>query len=208
LAQKKKFSGRCAVCKSPDRFRIELLKAGGVGLDALAKKFHVSRDSVHRHWALHVPPEVKATYLAGPGDLATFAEKAAQEGDSVLDYLRFCRSILVAQLAAANESGDSRTAAYVADKLRMLLETLAKVTGQLGSLASSITFNTTNVAVLAEHPHFLKMQASILQALGPHPAARADVVRALRSLDEETAPRSHAPAAIEHLPAEGGDVAA
>jgi hypothetical protein len=199
LAQKK-FSGRCAVCKSPDRFRIELLKAGGVGLDALAKKFHVSRDSVHRHWALHVPPEVKATYLAGPGDLATFAEKAAQEGDSVLDYLRFCRSILVAQLAAANESGDSRTSAYVADKLRMLLETLAKVTGQLGSLASSITFNTTNVAVLAEHPHFLKMQASILQALGPHPAARADVVRALRSLDAETEPAATHPAAIEHLP--------
>ena len=26
MAQKK-FSGRCAVCKSPDRFRIELLKA-------------------------------------------------------------------------------------------------------------------------------------------------------------------------------------
>jgi hypothetical protein len=180
------------------------LKAGGVGLDALAKKFHVSRDSIHRHWA-HVPPEVKATYLAGPGDLATFAEKAAQEGDSVLDYLRFCRSILVAQLAAANETGDSRTSAYVADKLRMLLETLAKVTGQLGSLASSITFNTTNVAVLAEHPHFLRIQATMLKALGPHPEARADVVRALRSLDAEKAPVTAAAApAIEHLPSTEG----
>jgi hypothetical protein len=206
LAQKK-FSGRCAVCKSPDRFRIELLKAGGVGLDALAKKFHVSRDSIHRHWALHVPPEVKATYLAGPGDLATFAEKAAQEGDSVLDYLRFCRSILVAQLAAANESGDSRTSAYVADKLRMLLETLAKVTGQLGSLASSITFNTTNVAVLAEHPHFLKIQATMLKALAPHPDARADVV--LRGLDAENAQAPAAAKIIEHLPpTEGPNVAA
>jgi hypothetical protein len=205
LAQKK-FSGRCAVCKSPDRFRIELLKAGGVGLDALAKKFHVSRDSIHRHWALHVPPEVKATYLAGPGDLATFAEKAAQEGDSVLDYLRFCRSILVAQLAAANESGDSRTSAYVADKLRMLLETL-KVTGQLGSLASSITFNTTNVAVLAEHPHFLKIQATMLKALAPHPDARADVV--LRGLDAENAQAPAAAKIIEHLPpTEGPNVAA
>lgn len=186
-----------------------MLKAGGVGLDALAKKFHVTRDCIHRHWALHVPPEVKATYLAGPGDLATFAEKAAQEGDSVLDYLRFCRSILVAQLAAANESGDSRTAAYVADKLRMLLETLAKVTGQLGSLASSITFNTTNVGVLVEHPHFLKMQATMLKALADHPAARADVVRALRDLDAENAPAPAAAKVIEHLPpTEGSHVAA
>ena len=151
MAQKK-FSGRCAVCKSPDRFRIELLKAGGVGLDAL---------------------------------------------------------ILVAQLAAANETGDSRTSAYVADKLRMLLETLAKVTGQLGSLASSITFNTTNVAVLAEHPHFLKIQATMLQALAPHPDARADVVRALRSLDEENARAPAAAKIIEHLPpTEGPNVAA
>jgi hypothetical protein len=29
---------RCQVCKHPDRWRIELLRAGGASLDALAKK--------------------------------------------------------------------------------------------------------------------------------------------------------------------------
>lgn len=168
------------MCKHPDRFRIELLKAGGAGLDALAKKFGVSRDSVHRHWKLHVPAEVKATYLAGPGNLEAFAEKAAQEGDSVLDYLRLCRGILVAQLAAANEAGDTRSAAYVADKLRMLLETLAKITGELGSMAASVNI-TNNIAILAEHPAFLRVQSTMLRALADHPEARAAVVAALRA---------------------------
>ena len=181
------FSSKCAICRHPDRFRIELLKAGGAGIDALAKKFKVSRDSVHRHWKLHVPNEVKQTYLAGPGNLEAFAEKAALEGDSVLDYLRLCRGILVAQLAAANEACDTRGAAYVADKLRMLLETLAKVTGELGSMAASINI-TNNVAILSEHPAFMKMQATMLRALADHPEARAAVVAALRSLDDGDAP--------------------
>lgn len=196
----RKLSIKCAVCQSPDRFRIELLKAGGAGLDALAKKFGVSRDSVHRHWKLHVPAEVKATYLAGPGNLEAFAEKAAKEGDSVLDYLRLCRGILVAQLAAANEACDTRGAAYVADKLRMLLETLAKVTGELGSMAQSINI-TNNVAILNEHPAFLKVQGTMLRALAGHPEARAAVVAALRDLDQDTAPPARAAKVIDHVAA-------
>lgn len=164
-----------------------MLRAAGGGLDALAKKFSVSRDSLHRHWHQHVPVEVRAAYLAGPGDLASFAAKAAEEGDGVLDYLRICRGVLTAQIAAATEAGDHRTAAYVADKLRLLLETVAKVTGELGSMASVTINNTTNVAILSEHPAFLRMQATILRALVEHPEARAAVVTALRSLDEDGA---------------------
>ncbi|MGB3271812.1 MAG: hypothetical protein WBA66_02790 [Xanthobacteraceae bacterium] len=164
-----------------------MLRAGGGGLDALAKKFGVSKDSIHRHWHLHVPSEIKSAYLAGPGDLASFVEKAAKEGDSILDYLRLCRGVLTAQIAATTEAGDARAAAYVADKLRLLLETIAKVTGELGNLASVTINNTTNVAVLSEHPAFLRLQATILRSLAKHPEARAAVVAALRQLDHENA---------------------
>src|SRR6267154_1536339 len=58
--------------------RREALKrrAAGASLDSLAAKFGVSRDSIHRHWA-HVSDEMKASYLAGPAQLADLAQTAA-----------------------------------------------------------------------------------------------------------------------------------
>jgi hypothetical protein len=69
-----------------ERWRIELLRAGGASLDSLAAKFGVDRDAIWRHWHDHVSDEAKAGYLCGPAELATHAERAAIEGDSVLDY--------------------------------------------------------------------------------------------------------------------------
>ena len=93
----RKISNRCQVCKLDDRWRLELLRAGGASLDSLAAKFGVERDAIWRHWQHHVTPEMKANYLCGPAELATLAAKAAREGDSVLDYLRLCRTVLVGQ---------------------------------------------------------------------------------------------------------------
>jgi hypothetical protein len=117
------------------------------------------------------------------------AEKAALEGDSVIDYLRMCRSTLVAQMAAMNDAGDARGAAYVAVQLTKVLETMAKVTGELGVLAQTSTFNisnVTNVAILEQHPIFMRMQASMLRALGPFPEARNAVVAALATSTRKT----------------------
>jgi hypothetical protein len=144
---------RCQVCRHQDRWRIELLRAGGASLDSLASKFGVERNAISRHWHRHVTDEAKASYLCGPTDMAKLTEKAALEGDSVLDYLKMCRSTLVAQMAAMNDAGDARGAAYVASQLTKTLECMARVSGELGDLAKSATFNftTNNVAVL-EHP--------------------------------------------------------
>jgi hypothetical protein len=99
---------KCAVCRHPERWRIELLKAGGVSLNSLTQKFGVGRDRIDRHWHRHVSPENKATYLCGPAELAGLAGKAAQEGESVLDHLRMCRVVLTSQLSAASEAGEGR----------------------------------------------------------------------------------------------------
>jgi hypothetical protein len=180
-------SSRCQCCQNPERWRIELLRAGGASLDSLAAKFGLHRDAIDRHYRNHVSVELKTNYLAGPAQLAELAEKTATEGDSVLDHLRMVRTVLTAQLAAMTEAGDGRGAAYVAGRLTAVLETVARVTGQLGDMARSTTFNftTNNVAVLTEHPAFRRVQATLLRALAPHPEARAAVVAALRILDEE-----------------------
>jgi hypothetical protein len=180
----KKLNSRCQVCRHPERWRIELLRAGGASIDALAAKFTVDRDAIWRHWHKHVTDELKATFLAGPSEMAGLMEKAAKEGDSVIDYLRLCRTTLTAQLAAMSEAGDGRGAAYVAGQLTRTLETIARVTGELGELSrNSLTING-NVAIV-NSPEFAKAQATILGALAPYHDARTAVVRALQELDAE-----------------------
>jgi hypothetical protein len=197
------FMSRCTVCTHPERWRIELLRAGGASLESLGQKFGVSRDAVHRHWHMHVTAEAKAKYLCGPAELETLASRAANEGESVLDYLRMVRTVLVGQLAAMSEANDARGATYVSVQLTRTLETIARVTGEIGQLAQSLSI-TNNVQVLVEHPQFIQLEATLLRALGPFPDARSAVVAALRELDQ-TAPAATSgrlaaiPTVIEHV---------
>ena len=201
---RKKTGPRCQVCKHPDCWRIELLRAGGASFESLAAKFGVDRDAIWRHWHDHVTAEAKAGYLVGPAELATLAEKAAIEGDSVLDYLRLCRTVLTGQLAAMTEAGDGRGAAYVAGQLTRTLEAIARVTGEIGELARSTININGNVSILTDSPAFARVQATMLRALAPFPDARGAVVLALRQLDEENAQPPAATKIIEHLPRTGG----
>ena len=195
-------SKRCQVCRHHERWRIELLRAGGASLEALATKFGLHKDAIHRHWRDHVTDQAKAGYLCGPAELASLAERAAIEGDSVLDYLRLCRTVLTGQLAAMTEAGDGRGAAYVAGQLTRTLEAIARVTGEIGELARSTVNIHGNVSMmLADSPAFAKVQATMLRALAPHPAARRDVVAALRQLDEENARTGSAAKVIDHVAA-------
>jgi hypothetical protein len=192
----------CQVCDHDERWRIELLRAGGASLDSLATKFGVHRDAIWRHWQKHVSDEMKAGYLAGPVQLQDLAAKAADTGGSVLDHLHAVRTVLMGHLASMTEAGDGRGASYVAGRLVATLEVIAKISGELGDLARSTTYNiTNNVAVLTEHPAFMRVQASILHALAPFPDARGAVVAALRDLDAGNARNGAAAKVIEHVAA-------
>jgi hypothetical protein len=175
----------CTICRHSERWRIELLRAGGASGDAIAKKFGVSPHALHRHWHNHVTADAKASYLAGPADMAKLHERAAAEGESVLDYLRIVRTSLMSALAACSEAGDARGVAIVSGQLIAVLDKLGKITGEISQLAGSVT--NINVAVL-QSPEFARAQATILRALAPHAAARADVVAALRELDADPVP--------------------
>jgi hypothetical protein len=197
----RKTSNRCQVCKLDDRWRLELLRAGGASLDSLAAKFGIEKSAIWRHWQNHVTAEMKAGYLVGPAELATLGERAALEGDSVLDYLKLCRTVLTGQLAAMTEAGDGRGAAYVAGQLTRTLEAIARVTGEIGELARSTININGNVVNVMNHPQFASVQATMLKALAPFPDARGAVVLALRSLDAENAQVPAAAKVIDHVAA-------
>jgi hypothetical protein len=176
---------RCQICDHPERWRIELLRAGGASLDSLAEKFSCSRDAIHRHWTRHVTDDAKAGYLAGPSQMEALHTKAAAEGESVLDYFRIVRTALMSSMTACSEAGDARGVALVSNSLVGVLERIGKVTGEIATIASNLTVN--NNLTLVNSPAFAKVQAAILRALTPHAAARLDVVAALRELDDEAA---------------------
>jgi hypothetical protein len=202
---------KCQVCHHEHRWRIELLRAAGASLESLAAKFKVEQTAIWRHWQNHVSAEAKASYLVGPADMERLAQKAAETGDSVMDYLKICRGALLAQLASMRVAGDSRNVAYVTGQLVRTLEVIGRVSGELGDMARSATYNitTNNVAVLSEHPAFARLQATLLRALAPHPGARADVVAALRQLDDANAPVGTPSKTIDHVATmEGPGVAA
>lgn len=190
---------KCTVCAHDERWRIELLRAGGASLDSLATKFGLSKDAIGRHWHNHVSAEMKASYLVGPAQLADLAEKAADEGASVLDHFRAVRTMLMSQFAATTEAGDARSAAIVAGQLVGVLEKIGKVTGEIATIAQG-TINIQNNVAIVNSPQFSRVQSAILRALAPHGAARAAVVAALKELDAETADGSRAPMVIDATP--------
>jgi hypothetical protein len=142
---------------------------------------------------------MKASYLVGPAQLAELAEKAADEGASVLDHFRAVRTMLMSQLAATTEAGDARGAAIVAGQLVGVLEKIGKVTGEIATIAQG-TINVTNNVAIVNSPQFAKVQAAQLAALAPYPEARAAVVAAWRKLDAEGSderPTGRAPMVID-----------
>jgi hypothetical protein len=178
-------TNRCAICKHPERVRIEALHVAGVSLDKIAEKFDVHRDAVWRHASRHMTDEQKATYLVGPARIAELREIAATENESVLDYLGIMRSALVAQLDKLSKANDHQGVATISTPLLNCLKALGKVTGEIDSIASSTIVNVTNNNVILNSPPFADMQSGLIELCARHPEARADVVALFRRLDEK-----------------------
>jgi hypothetical protein len=175
----------CATCSHPERYRIELLRAGGASFKSLGKKFGIPADAVCRHWRNHVTDGDKAHYIAGPVKLHEAAERAAAENTSLIDCLSIVRSVLMQQFMSAAEGGDRHGTSTTAGRLLQCLSEIGRLSGELTKYSSSTTINNLTIV---NSPVFANFQAVVLRALAPHPAARADVIAALQSL-EQTDPR-------------------
>jgi hypothetical protein len=191
---KRRRSTTCTICKHPERHRIEMLRIGGASLDAVAEKFGVGRDAIHRHVANHIEPEMRANYLAGPIALHQLAQRAADEGVSLLDYLSIVRSTLIRMFDVAASVGDRNGVAVISGRLLETLREIGKFTGELRDVGN-VTVNN-NLLVL-QSPLFAEAQLAVIGALKDFPDARTAVIRELRALEERKKAES-TPRLIEH----------
>jgi hypothetical protein len=171
----------CAVCRHPERARIEALRASGASLESLARKFKVHKDAVWRHWRDHVTADLKIQYLAGPATITELKERAVAEGGSILDYLSILRSVLMGAITASAEAQSAFTLAALSGRLVEVLKETGKITGEIERLNPSINL-TTNIAIMSD-PRMIELQSGLLTIARSHPEVRGDLIALLRNLD-------------------------
>ncbi len=160
-------SGGCTVCSHSDREAIDAALAGGQSQRAVARGWpDLSKDAVRRHATTHLSAalvRVKARREeAGAMTALARLERLYERASRVLD--------------TAEEEGKTALSLAAIKELRGIVETLARITGELDE-RPTVTVN------LAESPEWAAIQSVILAALGTFPEARRAVALALTSSD-------------------------
>jgi len=169
---------RCAVCQHVERTRIEYLLAGGISARIVGERFGVHRMAVWRHWTTHVSPEAKAALFVGPAELQKVAERAAEEGRGVFDYLAILRGVLTKQLLAHAEVQDWAGVNALTKNFIRVNHEIASISGELARTSPiSITNN-----LIINSPFATDLIALFLDTVRAHPEIRVSFLASLDRL--------------------------
>lgn len=172
---------QCTVCLHREKAAIDLALSRGVGVRALSRRYKVSIDSLYRHSARHLPPQLRAKLIAGPSVEGVDLDRLRDtESQSLLMNLIALRNRLLSQLDVAEEHGDSSMVTRVAGQLHHNLEITGELLGDLST--GSTTIN--NVLLM---PEYIAMRVELVRALAPHPEARQAVARVLHRIESKAA---------------------
>ncbi|MGB6451014.1 MAG: hypothetical protein WBE92_09705 [Steroidobacteraceae bacterium] len=171
-------SGKCTICAHGQRYSIELALVSGVSCRAVATKYSVSRDAAWRHLKHHVPPERRVELIAGPLKPAELAQRAADEGLTLLEYVAMVRNSLMARFLAASEADDRQGTALVAGRLLDCLRLTATLSGELSKVGAGVTNNL----LIMQSPLMADLQSMLIRRLQPFPDARVAVIAGLEEL--------------------------
>lgn len=150
---------RCQVCCHEEVAAINDELAGGESYSDLAGRFGVSRFSLRRHNANHLPALLAEVAAA---DRFTQAESLMERLEQLTDEARRIKT-------KAEASGDLRTALAAVRELVRVVELLAKLEGDLDDRP------IVNIAVVPEW-------RVVLGVLDAYPEARVAVARALEGV--------------------------
>lgn len=150
----------CTVCAHDARAEIDHALVASEPLRTIADRWSVSKTSLMRHKADHVPATLAK---------AQEAQEAAR-ADDLLAGVRDLQARTLAILEAAEEESQHRIALAAIREARSNQELLAKLLGELDQRPA------VNVVL---SPEWLEHRAVVVGALEPHPVARGAVLRAL-----------------------------
>jgi hypothetical protein len=151
---------KCVVCAHPEREAIDEALVEGVAFPALVAKYRVSKDSLSRHKANHLPETLAKAHEA---------EEVAR-ADDLLSQVRSLQERALGILDSAEGAGELRTALFAIREARGNLELLAKLLGELDERP-----------VVNLSPEWLELRAVIVTALEPYSEARRAVLAALEA---------------------------
>jgi hypothetical protein len=172
---------QCNVCNHRELAGINLALARGVSIRALAKRFALHRDSLYRHSKNHLPPQLRASLIAGP-DLDIDLDRLREtESQSLLVHLINLRGRLFSALDVGEEFGDANMVSRVAAQLHHNLEITARLLGDLHP-GGSTTIN--NVLVM---PAYVELRVDLMDALRAYPEAGRAVAAVLHRNETKAA---------------------
>ena len=189
----KRGGSKCTICSHRERAAIDLGLARGVSVSAMAKRYRVSTDALYRHQSNHLPPQLRASLIAGPSIEGIDLDKLREtESQSLLAHLIALRNRLFASLDVAEEYRDSAMVTRVTGQLHTNLELTGRLLGDLRT--GNIT--TTNILIA---PQYVEMRVALVDALRPHPEAARAVAAVLHRIEHKAA---------EAIEADGRELAA
>lgn len=157
----------CTICNHEDREAIDAMIVGGAPNRAVARNDWpggaVSKDAVLRHRSSHI----------SSGVARVMAEREAAGPRSALDRMEELYTEARELLASAREDGKASLQLGAIRELRGIVETLAKITGELDERTQVQVLN------LSTNPDFVAMLGTLMDALGPYPEVREVVARRL-----------------------------
>jgi hypothetical protein len=161
---------RCTVCFHEARDEIDAALSAGRAISDISAKQGVSSDSLKRHKANHLLPEMR--------------EKLSEDPDlrdvDVLAEMRDLYSRMKGHLERVEETDNWQAIKAFHSEARQDLELLAKLIGQLDERPQ------VNILV---SPEWLELRAVIVGALEPHGEARGAVLRAIEGVSNGHASR-------------------
>lgn len=192
---------KCSICKHTARHQIDVGLTHRVSYRALAARFDVSADAVKRHADNHLSPAQRAAILAAQKPTAIDLDKLeVTESEGLLAALVTQRARLQTHSEMAADMGDVKAAVSAEKAITGNLDLVAKL---LGRLVQRHEVRSTSLLI---SPDYLKLRATLVDALKPFPDAARAVGAALHRLESEAAteiapkpkPLAHT---IEHKPA-------
>jgi hypothetical protein len=146
---------RCTICDHDESHAINVALVQREPYRAVARQYGVSKDALQRHSQDHIP------------QLLVEAKHAVEvsEADDLLARVEDLEERTIAILDKAEEAGELRTALSAIREARGNVELLAKLRGELDERP------VINVNTIVNSEVFIALQARLVDALEPFPAA-------------------------------------